>query len=102
MSELGDLLLQGLDEAIAHIQGEKTGARETVVMVDVPKRIDVRAIRKKLNMSRAVFSAQFGFSVRTIEKWETGERQPEGPTRAYLTVIERKPDAVVEALGVAA
>jgi putative transcriptional regulator len=98
MSELGDLLLQGLDDAIAYVNGDKSRGRETVVMVEVPKQIDVRAIRKKLGMSRTVFSAKFGFSVRSVQKWETGERQPEGPTRAYLTVIDRNPKAVEEAL----
>jgi DNA-binding transcriptional regulator YiaG len=34
----------------------------------------------------------------SLEKWERGERVPEGPTRAYLTVIERNPTAVIDAL----
>jgi putative transcriptional regulator len=37
-------------------------------------------------------------SLRTLQKWENGERQPEGPARAYLTVIDRNPAAVVAAL----
>jgi putative transcriptional regulator len=36
--------------------------------------------------------------VNTLTKWETGERQPEGPARAYLTVIDRNPKAVEQAL----
>jgi putative transcriptional regulator len=102
MTELEDLLLQGLDDAVAYVNGDKSKGRETVVMVEVPKRIDVRAIREKLGMSRAAFSARFGFSARTLQKWELGERQPEGPARAYLTVIDRNPKAVEEALNAAA
>ena len=49
-------------------------------------------------MSRKTFSNEFGFSLRTVEKWERGERVPEGPTRAYLKVIERNPMAVKKAL----
>jgi hypothetical protein len=30
--------------------------------------------------------------------WEQGKRRPEGPTRAYLLVIERAPKAVQTAL----
>jgi putative transcriptional regulator len=36
--------------------------------------------------------------VKTLTKWEIGERQPEGPARAYLTVIDRNPEAVERAL----
>jgi len=32
--------------------------------------------------------------VNTLRHWEQGSRQPEGPTRAYLLVIERAPKAV--------
>jgi len=102
MSKAGEMILEGLAEALAYVNGDKTGVRETVVMVDVPQQIDVRAIRKKLHMSRQVFSAKFGFSVRSVEKWERGERQPEGPARAYLTVIDRNPEAVQEALSAVA
>lgn len=49
-------------------------------------------------MSRQKFSDEFGFSIRTLEKWERGERVPEGPTRAYLTVIDKNPSAVIAAL----
>ncbi len=50
--------------------------------VNAPDRIGVAAIRARLGLSRPKFAAQFGFTVRTLAKWETGERQPEGPARA--------------------
>lgn len=49
-------------------------------------------------MSRKKFSDEFGFSIRTLEKGERSERLPEGPARAYLTVIEKNPTAVIAAL----
>ncbi len=101
MDKLGAMLLEGLEEAVAHARGDKTAARERVVMVRVPDRIDVAAIRSRLGLSRPAFAARFGFSVKTLTKWETGERQPEGPARAYLTVIARDPDAVERALSAA-
>ncbi len=81
MSDLGDLLIEGLREAIDHAKAKKTGARETTVMVSVPDRIDVAAIRARLGLSRPKFATRFGFSVRTLAKWETGERHPEVPAR---------------------
>jgi putative transcriptional regulator len=96
MGKVSTLILQGLAEAVEHAKGRDTGARERIVMV--PIAVDVRAIRKQLGLGRREFAAQFGFSRRTLEKWETGERMPEAPARAYLTVIARDPEAVRRAL----
>jgi putative transcriptional regulator len=49
-------------------------------------------------MTQEEFAGRFGFSVNTLRHWEQGSRQPEGPTRAYLLVIERAPKAVQKAL----
>ena len=66
--------------------------------VDVPHHIDVKAIRARLALTQAQFARRFGFSVHTLRHWEQGLRQPEGPTRAYLLVIERDPESVQRAL----
>jgi putative transcriptional regulator len=49
-------------------------------------------------MTQQTFAARFGFSVNTLRHWEQGKRAPEGPTRAYLLVIQRAPKAVEKAL----
>jgi putative transcriptional regulator len=95
MSEVAKSIERGLEEALAYSRGE---ADESRYRVHVPERIDVRAIRTKLGMTQAEFAACFGFSVNTLRHWEQGRRQPEGPTRAYLLVIDRAPDAVRNAL----
>jgi putative transcriptional regulator len=88
---------RGLDEALAYARGE---ADKSKYRVHVPHRIDVRAIRARLRMTQQEFAGQFGFSVNTLRHWEQGKRQPEGPTRAYLLVIDRAPKAVQKALRV--
>ena len=47
------------------------------------------------------FAGRFGFSINTLRHWEQGKRQPEGPTRAYLLVIDRAPGGVQKALRIA-
>jgi len=86
---------KGLEEALAYAKG---GADARRYGVHVPHDVDVRAIRAKLKMTQEEFAGQFGFSVNTLRHWEQGKRQPEGPTRAYLLVIERAPKAVQKAL----
>ncbi|CCG41165.1 helix-turn-helix domain-containing protein [Magnetospirillum molischianum] len=58
----------------------------------------MRAIRDKLDLTQEQFAGRFGFSVNTLRHWEQGRRQPEGPTRAYLLVIDRALEAVQNAL----
>jgi putative transcriptional regulator len=96
MSKAGEQILEGLREAVAYARGDTEGAR--VHEVRVPVDVDVRAIRRQLGMSQAEFAGAFGFSVGAVRNWEQGARQPEGPTRAYLKVIARDPDAVRRAL----
>jgi putative transcriptional regulator len=86
---------RGLEEALAYARGE---ADKSKFRVHVPQRIDVRAIRTRLHMTQEQFAARFGFSVNTLRHWEQGKRQPEGPTRAYLLVIDRAPDTVRKVL----
>lgn len=87
---------RGLEEAIADARGERTGIRNRIVMV--PAQVDVKGIRRRLRMSQSVFAARFGFSLGTVQNWERGHRRPEGAARALLKVIDRRPDAVMEAL----
>jgi putative transcriptional regulator len=49
-------------------------------------------------MTQEEFAGGFGFGVNTLRHWEQGKRQPEGPTRVYLLVIDRAPKAVLKAL----
>ena len=88
-------ILEGARQALAIAKGEVDPA---TYKVHVPAEIDVRAIRTGLKMSQAAFAETFGLSVRTVQEWEHGRAKPDVATRAYLRVIERRPDAVKEAL----
>lgn len=95
MSKVADSIRRGLNEALAYAEGKVDA---NTFRVHVPERIDVKAIRTKLDMTQEEFAGRFGFSVNTLRHWEQGSRQPEGPTRAYLLVIDRAPKAVQKAL----
>lgn len=96
MSEIGESLLRGAEEALSYAKG--IDATEKTHKVSIPKNLDVLEIRHHLKMTRKAFSDEFGFSLRTLEKWERGERRPKGPARAYLVVIFMNPNAVRSAL----
>ena len=96
MSDVADSIRRGLEDALAYARGDKSRGRTTVVQV--PERVDVKAIRKRVGLSQTAFAARFGVSPGTLRDWEQNRRQPEGPARVLLTVIDREPEAVERAL----
>lgn len=60
--------------------------------------VDVTAIRRWLRKSQAEFARMIGVSVATLQNWEQGRRQPQGPARALLKVAAINPEAVAAAL----
>jgi putative transcriptional regulator len=98
MSKAAHSIRKGLDEAVAYAKGR---ASKEAYRVHVPDHVDVKAIRTKLRMTQQAFAARFGFSINTLRHWEQGKREPEGPARAYLLVIDRAPNAVQKALRIA-
>ena len=59
---------------------------------------DIKAIRKGLGKSQSEFALMIGVSVSTLQNWEQGRRQPEGPARALLKIAAENPKAVAKAL----
>ncbi len=94
-SRVAESIRRGLVEALAYAGGT---ADTSCYGVHIPEDIDVKAIRARLDMTQEEFAGRFGFSVNTLRHWEQGRRVPEGPTRAYLLVIDRNPKAVQRAL----
>jgi putative transcriptional regulator len=77
-------------------------AQEGRVSLVPPASVDVRTVREKLHLSQSEFAARFGFTASAVRQWEQGRRQPHGPARVLLTIIDREPNAVRRALAVAA
>jgi putative transcriptional regulator len=82
-----------MTQILAHVRGEIE-----LRSYALPGPIDVKAIRKKVGMSQSEFASAFALNRRTLQEWEQGKTAPDNAVRAYLTVIERNPAAVVEAL----
>ena len=58
----------------------------------------IKAIRKKLNLSQNDFALMIGISLGTLQNWEQGRREPNGPAKALLKIAYKNPKAVMEAL----
>jgi putative transcriptional regulator len=90
-----DRIIQGLREAAAHARGEKVGG----LKLHIPRRVDVSAVRRRTGLSQAAFSNRIGVSQGTLRNWEQGRRQPEGPARVLLALLDRNPRIVEDTLG---
>ena len=89
---VGADLIEGMKSVLAHQRGK-------LELEQVwPKPIDVKAIRKRVNMSQAEFARTYDISKRALQEWEQGGRQPDSAARAYLTVISKEPELVRRAL----
>jgi putative transcriptional regulator len=86
-------MIASAKQALAFAHGENNAC-----VVHIPDEINTARIRKKIKMSQSQFAAYFGVSVRTLQEWEQGRVVPSGAARAFLTVIDREPDAVRRAL----
>jgi len=48
----------------------------------------IKQIRKENSTSQAVFAAYLNTSISTIQKWEQGKKQPNGPSLKLLNLVE--------------
>lgn len=56
----------------------------------------VGRIRISAGLSQAKFASLLGVSVRTLQQWEQGRREPTGAARTLLRVAERHPRVLQE------
>lgn len=91
----GQSIVTGLKEAVAWSKGDSIGVRTTTVQLPT---VDVQHVRRQMHLSQDEFAAKFGFAAASVRNWEQGRRQPEGPARVLLAVIERHPEVVEDVL----
>jgi putative transcriptional regulator len=87
-------IMQGLQEAVEHARGGDVPG----LVLHVPEKVDVAAVRRRTGLSQAAFSRRIGVSPATLRNWEQGRRAPEGPARILLAMLERNPRIVEETL----
>lgn len=56
----------------------------------------VISARKKSGLSQTEFAKLLGVSVRTLQEWEQGRRQPSGAAKTLIAIAERRPEVLRE------
>jgi len=86
-------LLKGIREAGKVKRAEVS---PSCVFAFTPK--DIKSIREKLGLSQQQFSKLVFVNVRTLQNWEQGRRQPQGPALALLMILKKDPEHAIKAL----
>lgn len=84
--ELGDQLLQSVREMKAGLRGR----------VHRPEVSSVVEARLSSGLSQASFATLMGVSVRTLQDWEQGRREPSGAAKTLLKVARLHPEILRE------
>jgi DNA-binding transcriptional regulator YiaG len=60
---------------------------------------DLAALRQAFgSLSQSQFAARLGISVSTLQNWEQGRTTPDGPARALLSLVAKRPRVMIEDL----
>ena len=92
--KLFDELKSNLKEAVQISKGR--ASPKTMYVVFTPAQI--KALRRRVGMSQAIFARRFNLSLDTLKGWEQGKRRPDAAASNYLRVIEAAPEFVQETI----
>ena len=87
-----DMLDRTTEEDIARHQRED----EAEAIMDAARY--ARRARKRLGLSRQEFARRIHVSPGTVRNWEQGKRRPVGTARALLKILDKAPEAALDAI----
>ena len=91
MSELFKGIMKGIEQATEHLEGKANGSKTTRLSFTpniVVRPGDIKALRKKLELSQQELALLLDVGVDTVRKWEQGRNKPEGPSRRMLQAMQ--------------
>ncbi len=82
------------NDLLESVKQMKTGKSARVTTVNLSPASEARF---KVGMSQAEFAGLLGVSVRTLQDWEQGRREPSGAAKTLIAIAGRRPDVLLEA-----
>ena len=80
-------------ELLTSVREMKAGMRARVHRPEVS---DIARARLVSGLSQSAFAALLGVSVRTLQDWEQGRREPSGAAKTLVRVAELHPEVLQE------
>lgn len=79
------------NDLLESVRQMKSGKAARISTVEVSAATEAR---NRVNMSQSEFAQLLGVSVRTLQDWEQGRRQPSGAAKTLLRIAAQNPEAV--------
>ena len=99
---LVEILPDGSERALPPVPfGGDRGIVAPSIAPDRPPQVDAqyaRRVRSQTRLTQAEFAARIGVPIETVRNWEQGKRQPRGPARALLKLLDQAPDVAFSVL----
>ncbi len=90
-------LEESLRQAAQHARGERHDLRTRVLPAPPKpmKKHEIVKLRQQLNLSQALFAGVLNVSVKTVQAWEQGLRQPSDAALKLLTIAKKHPEVLL-------
>jgi len=79
------------NDLLASVRQMKAGKAARVTAIEVSAATEAR---NRVGMSQSEFAKLLGVSVRTLQDWEQGRREPSGAAKTLLRIASQNPEAV--------
>ena len=90
-------LEEALQQALQHARGERHDLRTTVRAAPPKpmKQKEIVQLREQLNLSQPLFASALNVSIKTVQAWEQGLREPSNAALKLLTIARKHPEVLL-------
>lgn len=91
--ELFEELLKSVQEGARILNANQAPSRKYEVTSH-----SIKETRQKYNLTQSEFAELLDVSLRTLQNWEQGRREPQGPAKMLLKVASVHPEAILDTI----
>ena len=84
-------MLKFQNDLLQSVREMKAGRAARSTQIPITQAAEARA---KVGVTQSAFASMLGVSLRTLQDWEQGRREPSGAARTLLRVAVNAPEAV--------
>lgn len=90
-------LKESLGQALQHARGKRADLRVTLLPAPPSpmSQTEIVELRQHLNCSQAVFARLLNVSLKTVQAWEQGVREPGDAALKLLAIARKNPEALL-------